>query len=477
MAASAPIPKTIYLGAFVHSVSLSELEICERGAIGVDEAGLIQFVERGVEDVEILKGKEGWGSAEIVSVEGDGWFFPGFVDTHTHAPQHPNTGLFGKTTLLSWLDTYTFPLEASLSSLPKAHTIYSNFISRTLSHGTTTCAYYATRHVPATNLLADLCLAKGQRALVGRVCMDSLSPEYYRDESVESAVRDSEASIQHIRTIDPSGAIVRPIVTPRFAPSCTAPCLAALGTLARDADAFVQTHVSENKSEIELVAKLFPDSESYTHVYATADLLGPKTILAHAVHLTDEEQELVKRTDAKISHCPASNTALTSGCAPVRRFLDAGLTVGLGTDVSGGFSPSILEECRQAIWTSRFRAMGTEGDKAKLSTEEVLYLATRGGAKVVGLEDRVGGFEVGKEFDAQMVKLGDVVGKPKEGTNGINGHGGFVYKGEEEGPVDVFGWESWDEKVQKWVYSGDDRNTVAVWVRGRLVHQTKRFQA
>ncbi|KAF2262796.1 guanine deaminase [Lojkania enalia] len=457
MAASAPISPTIYFGAFVHSTSLIELELSDKGAIGVDSNGVIAFVERDVENVEDVKGKyDEFKEARVVEVK-DGFFFPGFIDTHTHAPQHPNTGLFGKTTLLSWLQTYTFPMESSFSDMQKAERIYSNFVSRTLSHGTTTCAYYATIHVPATNLLADICLARGQRALVGRVCMDSdLSPETYRDASPESAIADSKESLSYIRSIDPTGTIVQPIITPRFAPSCTAPVLASLGHLARETDAHIQTHISENVGEIALVAQLFPSSTSYTDVYDTAGLLTSKTILAHAVHLAKEEVDTIKARGAKISHCPASNTAITSGCCPVRKYLNAGLTIGLGTDVSGGFSPSILEECRQAIWVSRFLAM-QGADSAKLSTEEVLYLATRGGAAVVGMESKVGAFEVGMEWDAQMIVLGNV---DERGSR----DGAF------EGLVDVFGWEDLGERVQKWVYSGDDRNTKMVWVRGRLVH-------
>ncbi|KAF2200706.1 guanine deaminase [Delitschia confertaspora ATCC 74209] len=462
--------KTIYTGPFVHSRSLKELEIVEKGAIGVDEAGVIRFIERG-DEVGEEKRPEGWEDAETVAVKGEGFFFPGFVDTHTHAPQHPNTGLFGKTTLLDWLQTYTFPLESSLSSLSRAQHIYTNFVLRTLSHGTTTCCYYGTIHVPATNFLAKLCHERGQRAYVGRVCMNSdLSPEYYRDAGVDQAVKDSRESIEYIRSLDPEGskkgeAIVNPIITPRFAPSCTSDCMAQLGALHRETGAHIQTHISENKGEIELVKELFPDSTSYANVYDQAGLLTEKTILAHAVHLTEEEKALIKERGSKISHCPASNTALTSGCAPVRELLESGIIVGLGTDISGGFSPSILEECRQAIWVSRFRAMN-DGDDAKLSTEEVLYLATRGGAAVVGLEDHIGGFEVGMDWDAQMVRLGVVHGGQKEGEEKLV-----------EGPVDVFGWESAAEKVEKWVYSGDDRNTVAVWVKGRLVHRKDSYEA
>lgn len=289
-----------------------------------------------------------------------------------------------------------------------------------------------------------------------------MSPEYYRDASVEQAVKDSRASIDHIRSIDPEFEIVSPIITPRFAPSCTADCLGALGRLHKETGVPCQTHISENKPELALVAELFPERKGYADVYDQAGLLTQKMILAHAVHLTEEEKVLIKERGSKISHCPASNTALTSGCARVRELMDRGIDVGLGTDVSGGFTPSILEMVRQAVWVSRHVAM-TDGDKAKLSTEEALYLATRGGAKVVGLQDKVGAFEVGMDWDAQMIGLGEV----SEDGEAMS---------ETHDPVDVFGWESWENRVAKWVYNGDDRNTLAVWVKGRLVHKTERFE-
>lgn len=206
---------------------------------------------------------------------------------------------------------------------------------------------------------------------------------------------------------------------------------------------------------------LFPDYKHYTDVYDKHDLLGPKTILAHAVHLSEEEVDLIKERDAKISHCPCSNSSITSGAAKIRNLLNKGIQVGLGTDMSGGYSPSILEAVRQGLLVSNHVAMSGD-DSAKLSVEEVLYLGTAGGAKVVGLEDKVGRFEKGMEWDAQLVGLGGKVqGKLWEET------------GEDEGQVDIFGWESWEERVAKWVFNGDDRNTVMVWVQGRLVHERK----
>ncbi|KFX92020.1 hypothetical protein V490_05599 [Pseudogymnoascus sp. VKM F-3557] len=293
--------------------------------------------------------------------------------------------------------------------------------------------------------------------------MDSLAPDYYRDASAEQSIADTQATIAHIASIDPSHALVKPIITPRFAPSCSSALLTGLGKLQKETGLPVQTHISENKREIDLVAQLFPESKSYAEVYDTHGLLGPKTVLAHAVHITDEERALIKERGAGISHCPVSNAALASGMAEVRTWLDDGISVGLGTDVSGGYSPSVLEAVRQSLLCSRNLAMGEAGDEAerrKLSVEEALYLGTVGGAKVVGMEGKVGAFEVGMEWDAQLV-----------GMEGVGLEGGF--EGADGGPVDIFGWESWENKLAKWVFNGDDRNTLAVWVQGRLVHQRR----
>jgi guanine deaminase len=292
--------------------------------------------------------------------------------------------------------------------------------------------------------------------------MNALGPDYYRDESTADTIAKTKECIEHIKTIDPEHKLITPIITPRFAPACTVDCLKALGTLHAETGFPCQTHISENKPEVELVKKLFPESESYTHVYDDAGLLTDKMILAHAVHLTPDEVDLVKKRNAKISHCPSSNTALTSGCARVRKLMDKGIDVGLGTDVSGGFSASILEVARQTIWVSRYVAM-LEGDAAKLTVEDALYLATRGGAKVVNLDHRIGGFEVGMDWDAQYITLNPV------------DHEADLHH-EHEPPVDIFGWEEWEDQIHKWVYGGDDRNTAAVWVKGRLVHSTSRYK-
>ncbi|KAJ5352118.1 hypothetical protein N7452_001092 [Penicillium brevicompactum] len=432
--------------------------------------------------------------------ENNEFFFPGFIDTHIHAPQYPNAGLFGSTTLLDWLETYTFPVESGFGNQPDpkqgyqiqtkpqdtpvpAQHIYNQVISRTLSHGTTCASYFATIHIPATNALAALCHARGQRAFIGRVCMDEpkFCPKYYCDFSADDSVSATRDTINFIHGLDPSGRLVKPIVTPRFAPTCSAPALQGLGDLAAEFDPplHIQTHIAENLNEVALVKELFPEADSYAGVYDKFNLLTGKTILAHAVHLSTEERKLVRARDAKVSHCPASNSALGSGIFPVRTLLDEGITVGLGTDVSGGYSPSILEAARQACLASRLLGHtaqwkhdhpSIDDGREKLSVAESLYLATRGGAAVVDMAEDVGGFEMGMLWDVQLVQLGGVKKADKSPLEVLTDGTTDLVEAGPIGNVDIFGTETWEEKIQKWVWSGDDRNVKAVWVGGRLVH-------
>ena len=409
------------------------------------------------------------------------------TDTHIHAPQYPNCGLFGSSSLLDWLDTYTFPLEKSFGVTktgtlsPNTILIYDQVVARTLSHGTTCAAYFATIHVPATNYLSSACHQRGQRAFIGRVCMDreKTCPNDYRDSSSEECVAATKATISYMHKIDPDGDIVNPIITPRFAPSSTSQALVDLGVLAASHDPpfRIQTHISENQNELDLVKELYPSAENYTDVYDKANLLTPRTILAHGVYLSPSERAVIRTRQSKVSHCPASNCALGSGLCPVRALLDSGITVGLGTDVSGGWHPSILEAVRQAYLVSRLLRHTKTGEQNGCSpegreiigVEEGLYLATRGGAAVVDMPDDIGGFDLGMFFDAQLIQLGSLHTSPPPSSSNQR----ISKCHSRTGPVsnvNIFDWESWPEKVQKWVWNGDDRNVKMVWVRGRLVH-------
>lgn len=298
-----------------------------------------------------------------------------------------------------------------------------------------------------------------------------ICPDDYRDESPAETIAATKATIEHIHSIDPEGDIVKPIITPRFAPSCTPRALEDLGNLAavHDPPLHIQTHISENKDEVSLVKDLFPSSTNYADVYDKANLLTPRTILAHGIYLSQAERELIQARQAKISHCPASNSSLGSGICPVRLLLDSGITVGLGTDVSGGYSHSILEAVRHACLVSRLlrhttlekENPSTPAGGETLSVEEGLYLATRGGAAVVDMADEIGGFDIGMSWDAQLIELGAV---NRDTSGKLAGCTGVLSN------VDIFDWEDQTEKVHKWVWNGDDRNVRKVWARGRLVH-------
>lgn len=370
-----------------------------------------------------------------------------YIDTHIHASQFPIAGIFGSKTLLEWLTGYVYPMEASYKDINRAKTVYEREVTRTLAQGTTTASYYTTIHVCATNILSDICLAKGQRAFIGRMCMDFEVPEDVRDKSVKQAIADTQSTINHIKKIDPEYSLIKPIITPRFAVSCSSKMMYELGALAIKEKLPIQTHISESQGEVDRVRVLFPYSESYAQVYESHNILRKGTILGHGVHLSNEEVKLIKKLDGKLSHCPVSNSCLGSGIARVKDWLRAQVDVGLGTDVSGGCAIGILEVARHALQVSRLLAERENNrESLKLQVDEVLSLGTLGGAKVVGLEDRIGNFVVGKEWDALLVQ---------------------EHK-------DLFDFQTkWEDKLAKWVYCGDEQNNLKVWVRGRLVFERK----
>ncbi|GAO50788.1 guanine deaminase [Saitoella complicata NRRL Y-17804] len=441
----------LILGTIVHSLSLTSLEILENAAMAVDATGRIAFLERDLAEEEVMTRWEALQGAdmngEVVRLRGDQYLFPGFIDTHIHAPQYPNAGIGLDLPLLDWLNKYTFPTESKFSSQDFARTIYPLIVRATLCNGTTTAAYYATIHREATRVLAEVCQEMGQRSFVGKVCMDANSPDYYIEASAEQSLADTRAAIQDIRSLDPEGVLVRPIITPRFAPSCTPSLLSSLGQLSLEENLRVQTHMSENTSELDLVRDTFPEQPDYASVYDAHSLLHDRTVLAHCIHLSQREIDLMKARRSGVAHCPTSNCALGSGMCQVRRLLDAGIEVGLGTDVSGGYSVSILSTIRDATSVSRLAGFVNDDRKDQLSLSEVIHLATLGGAKVLSIEEETGNFIPGKWFDALLVDL-----SPSSRSN-----------------VQIFDDEDTATRLSKWVFCGDDRNLGRVWVGGRSV--------
>ncbi|XP_065576999.1 guanine deaminase-like isoform X5 [Artemia franciscana] len=240
--------------------------------------------------------------------------------------------------------------------------------------------------------------------------------------------------------------LVNPVVTPRFAPSCSMELLTNLGRIAKTYDVSIQTHCSETLPECQWVKELFPGFEDYIDVYDKAGLLTAKTTLAHGIYLSEREMSRITETQTKVSHCPNSNCSLMSGLCDVRKLESLGVVVGLGTDVSGGYSISMLDAMRCSITVSNIIASAKDGGYVPFNYQDALRLATISGAEVLGISDKVGNFEVGKDFDALRVNL-----SPKAGN------------------IDIFGYETMEELVQKFIFLGDDRNIREVYVAGRRV--------
>lgn len=464
------IKYTGYYGTFVHTPQLGKLEVLNRTLVGVDTNGTIDFIipinskDADIKEL-ILKHSSIKGlnenDVEIVDISNEEtrFFFPGFIDTHIHAPQFPNNGIFGNSTLLDWLETYTFPLESSCKDLNIAREIYTQCVRRTLGYGTTTASYYATIHAKATSLLSDIALIHGQRAFIGKVCMNRFAPHDYIETEDECKASTLQV-IDHIERRNPKGDLIKPVLTPRFAPSCTEEMMRWLGSVRDKGDYHCQTHLSENNNEIQWVQELFPKYDNYTDVYYKNGLLSTKTTLAHCIHLSDDELLILQKTGSGVSHCPTSNSSITSGEARVRWLLDNQINVSLGTDCSGGFTPSILEVAKHALLVSRHLVMKTKNDAEKLTPAEVLYLATMGGAEVLKINDKVGCFKKGLKFDAQLINL-----NAKNSNIDI-----FHFQKPKWGQFDTAeSMNKFINLIDKWLFNGDDRNIETVYVNGRTV--------
>jgi len=342
---------------------------------------------------------------------GDMLIIPGMTDLHVHAPQYTFRGLGMDMELLEWLGKNAFPEEARYRELGYADKAYGIFVDDLKKSATTRAAVFATVHVPATLLLMDRLEESGLITCVGKVNMDRNSDEALQEASAEDSL---EATGQWINECMKAGyRRTRPIITPRFIPSCSDGLMEGLGHLRREYKLPVQSHLSENQHEIDWVKELCPWASCYADAYDRFGLLGdldgaenalPQgisgAIMAHCVHSTDEELRLLKETGTFIAHCPQSNTNISSGAAPVRAFLDRGLRVGLGTDIAGGASISLFRSIVDAISVSKLRWRLVDQAYKPLTMEEAFYMATAGGGAFFG---KVGRFGAGYEFDALVI--------------------------------------------------------------------------
>ncbi|KAJ3396039.1 hypothetical protein HDU80_010117 [Chytriomyces hyalinus] len=448
------------------------LEIVPHACIHVGNDGVIESIEAGHHthtDSEQQQQQH-----TVVTVQWPQFIVPGFVDLHLHAPQLPQAGTQMHVPLETWLRETTIPREARFGNVEWAQKVWQKLVRKTLSNGTSTAVYFASKHAQSALLLAEECLQRGQRAFVGKVCMDnkdmclcqataqkdssvSLSEPCVCTESTQESVEETRHFIQEMASLNNTQTInnnddplVQPVITPRFVPSCSPELLTKLGQLTQEYKIHVQSHAWESDWQV-LYGEETRNARDLD-IFLSHNLVSPKgTVLAHAVHANDSEITRLAETGVGVAHCPLSNAFFANGIMPARLMLDAGVAVGLGTDIGGAWSASILDSCRQAITSSRILRDGVgklRGGKpcehaAEINHIDAFWMATVGGALALG---RKGGIQVGAKFDALVIDV--------ENESNID------YFHELDTPEDLF---------QKFVALGDDRNIRQVFVDGKCV--------
>ncbi|XP_055618270.1 guanine deaminase [Toxorhynchites rutilus septentrionalis] len=456
--------RKVFFGKIVHSKSFDELEVIADGFLAVRDGKIVDIGARAGH--ESLPERD---SYEPVTLAESQFLLPGFIDCHIHAPQCPNIGLGMDKDLLGWLNAYTFPLEAQYRDGEFARQVYSAVVRDTIASGTTCACYFATIYNESNKVLTEEIIRQGQRAFVGKVSSNRLCPDYYVESSTETSIRDNIDFIEFVlsKNVDR----VKPIITPRFAITCDMELMKKLAELAKRYELNITSHISESIGEIKAIGEFYPEHKHYTDVYDDAKLMTSRCLMAHGVHLKDTELKVFSARGSSVAHCPTSNTCLGSGLCDVKRLLAAKVKVGLGTDVSGGNRMGIYDVMRSALDVSHHLSMMKKQDVkgtgkvtpvtkeneeyTPMNYKQVVYLATLGGAEALSIEEKVGNFAIGKDFDALLI---DTSRYP------ITNYQLPAVLTEKKSPEELL-----LEQVQKFVYVGDDRNIANVFVAGQQV--------
>lgn len=368
---------------------------------------------------------------------------PGMVDLHSHLPQLPNAGLGAGLDLLTWLDRYIFPLEREFDDAAAAERLAPAAYRAFAAAGTTTALMYGAVFAPSLDAAFRAAETHGIRAIIGKVMMDRVTYDQKIDPAtiLERSLRESSDLCARWHGRD--GGRLQYAFTPRFALSCTFEMLRESAALAHASGAYWQTHVSEDRGEIAEVGRLFPEASDYVDVYDRAGGLGDRTILAHAIHLSDRELARLVASGTRVAHCPASNLFLASGVMPLARYLEAGLAVGLGSDVAAGPDLSIFSAMRVGAYTQNALRVVAGDPRPALAPLDWLRMGTLEGARVLGIDDVVGSLELGKEAD--LIAVDPSLTAPLPGL-------------ETSDPSDL---------VSRLMYRAHPDMVRAAWVRGR----------
>ena len=323
----------------------------------------------------------------------DALIVPGFIDTHVHYPQTQIIGAGGKR-LIDWLNTCTFPAEMQFADAAYAREIADVFLDACLSYGTTTAVVYCTVHPQSVDAFFEAADARGLRMIAGKTLMDRNAPEALLD-TAQRGYHESRALIERWRDRGRLGYAI----TPRFAASSTPTQLELAGALlAEFPHTYCQTHIAEQRDEVEWVAKLYPERRDYLDVYDHYGLIGPRTLLGHGIHLAEREWQRCREAGATITHCPTSNAFLGSGLFDWSRAKKKGheVPVALATDVGAGTTLSMLATMGAAYQIAQL-------GRHRLTPVQALYLSTRGAARALQLEDTIG--SIAPDMEADLVVL------------------------------------------------------------------------
>jgi guanine deaminase len=376
---------------------------------------------------------------DIVDLRG-GVLLPGFVDTHVHFPQIRAIGGLGMP-LLDWLQRCALPEEIKLADPQYAQAVAAEFLHGLVSAGTTSALVFGSHFAAAMDALFAAAETSGLRITSGQVLSDRVLPEALLT-TPEVALSEGQALLDHWH----GRANLRYAVTPRFSLSASEAMLDVCEELLRTPGTWFTTHINENGAEIDQVASYFPARAHYLDTYQHHSLITDRSVLAHNVHATDHELEVMAATGAWAAHCPTSNAALGSGLFPLRRHVDHGVGVALGSDVGAGTGFCLLKEGLQAYFAQQL--LGPAG--YPLAPAHLLYLATRAGARALGLSDQVGDLGVGKQFDAVWLRP-----PPRSTLDVVLGHAADA-----------------DEALAKIFALGTSADVAGVWVAGRQRYQT-----
>jgi guanine deaminase len=450
-----PHSQRAFLGNALHTPARGRIEFLPGALIEVGAEGVIQAIHGKDTPQAAAVAARHRAAGSLVTLEKNEYFLPGLVDLHVHAPQWPQLGLALDLPLEEWLQACTFPLEARYSDTDYARRVYESLVDALLANGTTTAMYFGTIHLAATQALADICLRRSQRALIGRVAMDDPAqcPAYYRDPDAGIAEAETRSFIGYVRSMPGNEeGLVLPVITPRFIPSCSDELLRGLGRLAGETGCHVQTHCSESDWAHEFVLTRYGVTD--TTALERFGLLSRRTILAHGNFVDGPDIATILQAGAGIAHCPLSNVYFSDAVFPLRRMLERGVHVGLGTDVSGGASPSILENARHAVIASRTLESGVDpklrrerrrSPDSRIDAATAFWLATAGGG--IALDLRIGVFREGYQFDAIVLD-----GRTPDSN---------LLLEENAAPEEI---------LQKIVYHATRADIKEVWIANRRVH-------